>query len=58
MFVKKFDSSLCFCVDYCKFNRIIIKNKYFLSLLLEIFKRFANTKYFIKINIHNIYYYI
>ncbi len=56
LFVKKFNNSLRFCVNYRKLNKIIVKNKYFFSLLLETLKRFANAKRFIKINIRNAYY--
>ncbi len=56
LFVKKLDNSLRFCVNYCELNKITIKNKYSFSFLLKIFKRFANIKRFIKINLYNIYY--
>ena len=55
LFVKKSNDNLRLCVNYRKFNEIIIKNNYSLSLLSEILKRFANVKHFIKIDIRNAY---
>ena len=55
LFVKKFDDSLRFCVDYRKFNKIIIKNKYSLSFFLKMLKQFAKARKFIKIDIRNVY---
>ena len=56
LFVKKTNNSLRFYINYKKFNKIIIKNNYLLSLFLKILKRFAYAKHFIKINIRNAYY--
>ena len=56
LFIKKVNNSLRLCVNYKKFNEIIIKNNYSLSLFLKILKRFAYAKHFIKIDIHNAYY--
>ena len=55
LFIKKFDDSLRLCVDYRKFNEIIIKNKYLLLFLSKMLKRFAKARKFIKINIYNAY---
>ena len=56
LFIKKINNSLRLYIDYKKFNKLIIKNNYLLSLFLKTLKRFAYAKYFIKINIYNIYY--
>ena len=56
LFVKKVNDSLRSYINYRKFNEIIIKNNYSLSLFSKILKRFADAKYFIKINIRNTYY--
>ena len=56
LFIKKTDNSLRLYVDYQNFNKITIKNNYWLSLFSEILKRLAYTKHFIKINIRNAYY--
>ena len=55
LFVKKFDENLRLCVNYRDLNEIIVKNNYFLSLFSKILKRFAHVKYFIKIDIRNVY---
>ena len=55
LFVKKFDDNLRLCVDYWKFNEIIIKNKYLLLFFLKMLKWFAKMRKFIKINIRNAY---
>ena len=55
LFIKKINNSLRLYIDYKKFNKIIIKNNYSLSLFLKTLKRFIYTKYFIKINIRNAY---
>ena len=55
LFVKKTNNSLRLYIDYKKFNEIIIKNNYSLSLFLKTLKRFAYAKYFIKIIIRNAY---
>ena len=56
LFIKKLDDNLRLCVDYRKFNKIIIKNKYLLLFFLKMLKRFAKARKFIKIDIRNIYY--
>ena len=56
LFIRKKNSLLRLYIDYRELNEITIKNNYSLSLLSKILKRFAYTKYFIKINICNAYY--
>ena len=56
LFIKKLNNLLRFYINYRRLNKIIIKNNYLLLLLLEILKIFIYTKYFIKVNIRNIYY--
>ena len=50
------DEDLRLYVNYRDLNEIIIKNKYSLPLLSETLERFIHIKYFIKINIRNVYY--
>jgi hypothetical protein len=52
MFMKKTNESLRFCVDYRKFNQLIKKNKYSLSLIKKTLAHLSKTKYFIKLDIH------
>ena len=55
LFMKKSNKSLRLCVNYRDLNKIIIKNKHLLSLLLKTLNRFAYAKRFIKIDIRNVY---
>ncbi len=55
LFVKKLNESLCLCMNYRDLNEITVKNNYSLSLLFEMLNHFAHAKYFIKIDIHNVY---
>ena len=40
LFVKKLEEDFRFCVDYRDLNVVIVKNRYFLSLIFEILNRF------------------
>jgi hypothetical protein len=40
----KSGKGVCFCVDYRAFNKIIIKNRYPLLLISEIFRNIAKAK--------------
>ncbi len=51
LFIKKLEEELCFCVNYQDLNTIIIKNRYFLSLISETLNRLNWAKIFIKLNI-------
>jgi hypothetical protein len=51
MFMKKTNESLRFCVDYRKFNQLIKKNRYSLSLIKKTLIHLSKTKYFIKLDI-------
>ncbi|PWY69597.1 hypothetical protein BO70DRAFT_300072, partial [Aspergillus heteromorphus CBS 117.55] len=55
-FIFKKNNSLYLCIDYKNFNKIFIKNYYFLFLILKILNRILGSIYFLKINIKNIYY--
>jgi hypothetical protein len=55
MFMKKTNESLRFCVDYRKLNQLIKKNIYSLSLIDETLAHLSKTKYFIKLNIRQIF---
>ena len=56
LFVLKKDGGLCLCVDYRGLNRIIIKNRYLLPLILEILDCLSRAKYFSKVNVKDVYY--
>ena len=51
LFVKKKNDSLRLCVNYKIFNNLIIKNKYFLSLIDESLNRLNKTKMYIDLNL-------
>jgi hypothetical protein len=55
MFMKKADESLRFCVDYKKLNQLIKKNRYSLSLIEKTLTHLNKTKYFIKLDIRQIF---
>ena len=51
LFVKKKNNSLRLCVNYKVFNNLIIKNKYFLSLISESLNRLNKVKMYIDLNL-------
>ncbi len=50
-FVKRKDGKLRPVQDYCKLNKMTIKNHYPLPLILELMDKLRGTKYFSKLNI-------
>ena len=55
MFVSKNNKTLKLVVNYRFLNDIIIKNRYFLFLIIKVLNRLIGTVVFIKLNIKNIY---
>ena len=51
LFVKKKNDSLRLCVNYKIFNNLIIKNRYFLSLIDESLNRLNKIKMYIDLNL-------
>ena len=51
LFALKINKDLRFCVDYRKFNVMIKRNRYFLSLIEEMIKKIISCKHFIRLNI-------
>ena len=51
LFVKKLEKKIRFYMNYRNLNVVIVKNRYFLSLIFEILNRFNRVKIFIKLNI-------
>ena len=51
LFVKKKDGSLRMCIDYHQLNKIIIKNKYPLHNIDELFDQLQGVSYFSKIDL-------
>ena len=58
LFVPKKDSSLKLYVDYRGLNSIIVKNHYPLPLITEIIDYIIRAKYFSKIDLKDVYYYL
>ena len=46
LFVKKSNGWLCFCVDYCSLNEMMIKNRYPLTLIQEMLARLQKARWF------------
>ena len=55
LLIKKSSEELKFCVDYRKLNQMIKKNRYSISLIIEIFAQLSKVKIFSKINIRQIF---
>jgi hypothetical protein len=51
LFILKANEDLWFCIDYWKFNVIIKRNRYSLSLIDEIIDKIVNCKHLIQLNI-------
>jgi hypothetical protein len=58
LFVKKLDGSLCVYVDYHSLNEITIKNCYPLSRIDKMLDRLMGSKWFTKIDLWDVYYWI
>ena len=57
-FIFKKDEKLRLCVDYKSLNVVIVKNWHLLSLITKTLNRFNKFKWFIKLDLKNIYYWI
>ena len=51
LFVKKKDGTLRMCIDYRKINKVIVKNKYPLSRIKDLFDQVKGAGVFSKINL-------
>ena len=51
LFQKKYDGSLCMCVDYRALNKVTIKNKYPIPLAAKLFNRLSKASYFTKLDL-------
>ncbi|XP_055806925.1 uncharacterized protein LOC129875680 [Solanum dulcamara] len=56
LFQKKKDVSLCLCIDYWTLNKVIMKNKYPILLIADLFDRLGQAKYFTKVDLKKGYY--
>ena len=55
-FVKKKNGSFRLCIDYCKLNKVTIKNKYPLPRIDDLFEQLKGAKVFSKIDLRFEYY--
>jgi hypothetical protein len=55
LFVKKKDGSMRLCVDYRDLNAVIIKNKYPLPRIDDLFDQLKGAKFFSKIDLRSDY---
>ena len=58
LFVLKKDKRLQLYIDYRELNQMIIKNRHLLSLISETLNRLSEVKYFIKLNLKDVYHWI
>ena len=56
LFQKKQDGSLWLCVDYRALNKVTVRNKYPISLIVELFDQLSNVKFFFKLDFRSGYY--
>ena len=55
LFVKKKDGSFRMCIDYRQLNKVIIKNKYPLPRIANLFDQFQGESYFSMIDLRSWY---
>ena len=55
LFVKKKDGTLRLCVDYRQLNKMIVKNKYPLSRIDDLFDQLKGASVFLKIELQSGY---
>ena len=58
MFAKKKDGSLRMCVDYRRLNRVMVKNKYPLSRIDNLFDQLKGSNCFSKIDLRSSYHHL
>ena len=51
MFVKKKDCTHRLCIDYRQLNKVIVRNKYPLLRIDDLFDQLQGAKMFVKINL-------
>ena len=55
LFVKKKDGTLWLCIDYRQLNKIIVKNKYLLPTIDDLFDQLKGASVFSNIDLRSVY---
>ncbi|GJR06601.1 putative reverse transcriptase domain-containing protein [Tanacetum coccineum] len=55
LFVKKKDGSFRMCIDYCKLNKLIVKNRYPLSRIDNLFDQLQGSSNYLKVDLRSGY---
>ena len=56
LFIKKKDGTLRLCIDYQQINKVIVKNKYLLSRIKDLFDQLKGASVFSNIDLRSGYY--
>ena len=56
LFQKKHDGSLRMCIDYQALNKVMVKNKYPILLIADLFDQLGRVRYFMKLDLRLGYY--
>ena len=56
LFQKKHDGSLWMCINYRALNKVTVKNKYPISLIVDLFNQLSRARYFTKLDLRLGYY--
>ncbi|KAL9263492.1 Transposon Ty3-G Gag-Pol polyprotein-like protein [Drosera capensis] len=56
LFQRNKDGSVKLCIDYRALNKITVKNKYLIPLIVDLFDQLGLARYFIKLNLRSGYY--
>ncbi|RVW81819.1 Retrovirus-related Pol polyprotein from transposon 17.6 [Vitis vinifera] len=56
LFQKKYDGSLRMCIYYRALNKVMVKNKYSIPLIADLFDQLGMTRYFTKLDLRSRYY--
>lgn len=58
LLVKKKDSSWCMCVNYCKLNEIMVKNKYHIPMVEDLLDELNEALFYSKLDLRSGYHQI
>ncbi len=56
LFQRKSNGSLLLCIDYKALDKVTVKNKYFILLVVDHFDQLGGAKYFTKLDLRSRYY--